>query len=248
MKMLDVISNIIVGYISPQVGIDLLFLILFLCIGCLLYEKIDSKKVKYTIIFLLSIALLFTIHLRYEDEKTHLYACMYFNEIKARLFSDGLTVFNNSNEYDMISKNKIMMNIDYILTKVPVPYDTLKYTVDKYYQENTLKIPQQLLQELTEFVRTKIDKNKSLLMNAEAKKYLKQVFFDSMDMILEYSNKLKNATIIDEVFEIHRIFNNSIIGYFKNNNDYILIDYKKAISFLNDCEEEFTKTKKLLPY
>lgn len=29
MKMLDVMSNIIVGYISPQVGIDLLFLILF---------------------------------------------------------------------------------------------------------------------------------------------------------------------------------------------------------------------------
>lgn len=248
MKMLDVISNIIVGYISPQVGIDLLFLIIFLCIGCLLYEKIDSKKVKYTIIFLLSISLLFTIHLRYEDEKTHLYACMYFNEIKARLFNDGLTVFNNSNEYDMISKNKLMMNIDYILTKVPVPYDTLKYTVDKYYQENTLKIPQQLLQELTEFVRTKIDKNKSLLMNAEAKKYLKQVFLDSMDMILEYSNKLKNATIIDEVFEIHRIFNNSIIGYFKSNTDYILIDYNKAISFLNDCEEEFIKTKKLLPY
>ena len=173
---------------------------------------------------------------------------MYFNEIKVRLFNDGLTVFNNSNECDMISKNKLMMNIDYVLSKTPVPYDTLKYTVDKYYQENTLKIPQQLLQELTEFVRTKIDKNKSLLMNAEAKKYLKQVLIDSMNMVLEYSNKLKNATTIDEIFEIHRIFNNNITGYLKNNTDYILIDYNKAISFLNDCEEEFTDTKKLLPY
>lgn len=52
-------------------------------------------------------------------------------------------------------------------------------------------------------------------MNVEAKKYLKQVFLDLMNMILEYSNKLKNATTIDEAFKIHRIFNNNITGYFK---------------------------------
>lgn len=94
----------------------------------------DFKNVKCTIVLLLSVVLLFIIYLRYEDEKTHLYTYMYFNEIKARLFNDGLTVFNTSNEYDIISKNKLMMNIDYMLTKVPVPYDTPKYTVDKYYQ------------------------------------------------------------------------------------------------------------------
>lgn len=241
--MLDIISNIIVGYISPQLGVELLFLIIFLCIACLLYEKTDSKKAKCSIVFILSIIIIFAIHLRYEDEKTQIYTRMYFNEIKARLFNDGLTAFNASNEYDMISKNKLLMNIDYILTKTPVPYDTLKYTIDKYYKENTLKIPQSLLQELTEFVRTKIDKNESLLMNAEAKKYLKQVFIDLMSMALEYSNKLNDTANTDDLFEIQRMFNYNIVGYFKNNTNYILIDYNKAILFLNDCEEEFTEKK-----
>lgn len=251
MKIIDIISGIIIEYISPYLmsNFNFIFLILLFIAACLIYNKTDSKKMKYAVL-LLSIIFTFIIHTRYENEKKQFYTHMYFDEIKARIFNDGLEIFNTSNEKDMASGNELMMDINYLLTKTPVPYYVLKYTVNKYYKENNSKIPQHQLQELTEFVSDKIEKNKSLLIETESKKYLQQCFFDTVSMIMDFFKKIDNGNFDtkDDLFNAYRIFNVSLLGYFDINNDYILSDYKKTISFLDTVEEDFTNTKNsLLP-
>lgn len=250
----------ILNSISPYLGLDCILLIILFIVSYFIYEK-TCKNTKYIVLFLCIISAL-VIHIHYENihyenkikyENTQLYTHIYFNDIKTRLFSDGLEEFNNLNENNRASRQQIMdINnaIDNIIDNFPSPYKALQHTVYKYYYENTSKIPQQLLQELNEFVNKKIEKNKLLLINKDIEKYFKQIFFDTMSMIIDYSNKIDSLyssglLTDDKKSEEARKFENGFVGYFKNRNKDLLVDYNKAISCLDKWKEEFMETKNI---